>query len=317
MEKRKKTAILIPCYNESKTIEKVIRDHQAVMPHADIYVYDNNSSDGTDEIARKAGAIVRYEYRQGKGNVVRAMFRDIDADCYIMTDGDDTYPAEFALELEKQILENRADMVIGDRLSSTYFTENKRPFHNIGNVLVRKLINILFKAEVKDIMTGSRGFTKEFIKSFPVTSKGFEIETEMTIFALDNNFKIVEVEIDYRDRPEGSESKLNTYSDGYKVLRTIGTLFRDTKPYSFFSIISLILVVISGIFFVPILMNYLDTGTVAKYPTLIVITALWIIAIIGFFSGVILEVLKKQHRHNFERYLNMLNEIWNQDKTKR
>nr|WP_320023828.1 glycosyltransferase family 2 protein [uncultured Acetobacterium sp.] len=316
MEKIQKTAILIPCYNESKTIEKVIRDHQAVMPHADIYVYDNNSSDGTDEIARKAGAIVRYEYRQGKGNVVRAMFRDIDADCYIMTDGDDTYPAEFALELEKQILENRADMVIGDRLSSTYFTENKRPFHNIGNVLVRKLINILFKAEVKDIMTGSRGFTKEFIKSFPVTSKGFEIETEMTIFALDNNFKIVEVEIDYRDRPEGSESKLNTYTDGYKVLKTIGTLFRDTKPYSFFSIISLILVVIGGAFFVPIVMNYLDTGTVAKYPTLIVITALWIIAIIGFFSGVILEVLKKQHRHNFERYLNMLNEIWNQDKTK-
>ncbi|MBI4855287.1 MAG: glycosyltransferase [Acetobacterium woodii] len=316
MEKIQKTAILIPCYNESKTIEKVIRDHQAVMPHADIYVYDNNSSDGTDEIARKAGAIVRYEYRQGKGNVVRAMFRDIDADCYIMTDGDDTYPAEFALELEKQILENRADMVIGDRLSSTYFTENKRPFHNIGNVLVRKLINILFKAEVKDIMTGSRGFTKEFIKSFPVTSKGFEIETEMTIFALDNNFKIVEVEIDYRDRPEGSESKLNTYTDGYKVLRTIGTLFRDTKPYSFFSIISLILFIIGGAFFIPILMNYLDTGTVAKYPTLIVITALWIIAIIGFFSGVILEVLKKQHRHNFERYLNMLNEIWNQDKTK-
>ena len=188
MEKNKKTAILIPCYNESKTIAKVIKDHQTVMPHADIYVYDNNSSDGTAEIAQKAGAIVRYEYRQGKGNVVRAMFRDIDADCYIMTDGDDTYPAEFALELEKQIYSNRADMAIGDRLSSTYFTENKRPFHNIGNVLVRKLINVFFKAGVKDIMTGSRGFTKEFIKSFPVTSKGFEIETEMTIFALDNNY---------------------------------------------------------------------------------------------------------------------------------
>ncbi len=309
----KKTAILIPCYNESKTIEKVIKDHQAVMPHAEIYVYDNNSSDGTDEIARNAGAIVRYEYRQGKGNVVRSMFRDIDADCYIMTDGDDTYPAEFALELEKQIYSERADMVIGDRLSSTYFTENKRPFHNIGNVLVRKLINVLFKAEVKDIMTGSRGFTKAFVKSFPVTSKGFEIETEMTIFALDNNFKIVEVPIDYRDRPEGSESKLNTYTDGYKVLRTIGTLFRDTKPYLFFSIVSLILLLIGGAFFMPILINYFETGTVAKYPTLIVVTAMWVIAIISFFSGVILQVLKKQHRHNFERYLNMLNEIWRKE----
>jgi len=313
MEQTKKTAILIPCYNESKTIEKVIKDHQALMPYAEIYVYDNNSSDGTDEIARNAGAIVRHEYRQGKGNVVRSMFRDIDADCYIMTDGDDTYPAEFALELEKQIYNKRADMVIGDRLSSTYFTENKRPFHNIGNVLVRKLINILFKAEVKDIMTGSRGFTKEFVKSFPVTAKGFEIETEMTIFALDNNFKIVEVPIDYRDRPEGSESKLNTYTDGYKVLKTIGTLFRDTKPYMFFSIISLILLIIGAAFFIPILMNYLDTGMVARYPTLIVISALAIIAIISFFCGVILQVLKKQHRHNFERYLNMLNEIWKKE----
>ncbi|MGV8906551.1 MAG: glycosyltransferase family 2 protein [Acetobacterium sp.] len=312
MQKRKRTAILIPCYNEAKTIEKVIKDHQLVMPHADIYVYDNNSSDGTDEIAKKAGAIVCYEYRQGKGNVVRSMFREIDADCYIMTDGDDTYPAEFALELEKQIYNKRADMVIGDRLSSTYFTENKRPFHNIGNIVVRKLINILFKAEVKDIMTGARGFTKEFVKSFPVTSKGFEIETEMTIFALDNNFKIVEVPIDYRDRPEGSESKLNTYSDGYKVLMTIGTLFRDTKPYLFFSIISLILLIIGGAFFVPILMNFLDTGMVARYPTLIVVSALGIIAILSFFCGVILQVLKKQHRHNFERYLNMLNEIWDQ-----
>lgn len=309
MERRKRTAILIPCYNESKTIEKVIMDHRAVIPHADIYVYDNNSSDGTDVIARNAGAIVRYEYRQGKGNVVRSMFRDIDADCYIMTDGDDTYPAEFALELEKQIYEKRADMVIGDRLSSTYFTENKRPFHNIGNVLVRKLINILFTARVKDIMTGSRGFTKEFVKSFPVTAKGFEIETEMTIFALDNNFRILEIPIDYRDRPEGSESKLNTYSDGYKVLMTIGTLFRDTKPYLFFSIISLLLILFSAFFFTPILINYFETGTVAKYPTLIVVTALWVIAIISFFSGVILQVLKKQHRDNFERHLNLLNEL--------
>jgi glycosyltransferase involved in cell wall biosynthesis len=309
MEKSRKTAVLIPCYNESKTIKKVVEDYKRVMPHADIYVYDNNSADGTDEIARQAGAIVRYEYRQGKGNVVRSMFREIDADCYIMTDGDDTYPAEFALELEKQIYENRADMAIGDRLSSTYFTENKRPFHNIGNVLVRKLINTLFKANVKDIMTGSRGFTKEFVKAFPVTSKGFEIETEMTIFALDNNMKIVEVPIDYRDRPEGSESKLNTYSDGFKVLKTIGSLFRDTKPYLFFSMVSLFLIAIGAAFFIPIVKTYLETGLVDRYPTLIVVTSLWVIAIISYFSGVILQVLKKQHRHNFERYLNMLEEI--------
>jgi len=305
-----KTAILIPCYNEAKTIEKVIKDHQEVMPCAEIYVYDNNSSDGTDEIARNAGAIVRYEYRQGKGNVVRSMFREIDADCYIMTDGDDTYPAEFTLKLEEYIYNKRADMVIGDRLSSTYFTENKRPFHNIGNVLVRKLINVLFKANLKDIMTGSRGFTKEFVRSFPVISKGFEIETEMTIFALDNNFKIKEVTIDYRDRPEGSESKLDTYSDGYKVIMTIGTLFRDTKPYMFFSIISSILLLVGVSLFIPILISYTQTGLVERYPTLIVICALGIIALLSFFCGVILQVLKKQHRHNFEWYLNMIHEIW-------
>lgn len=313
MKKSKKTVILIPCYNEAKTIAKVINDYKEVMPHAEIVVYDNNSTDGTDELAKKAGAKVTYEYRQGKGNVIRSMFRDIDADCYIMTDGDDTYPAEFALELEKQILEKKADMVIGDRMSLTYFNENKRPFHNIGNVLVRKLINILFKANVKDIMTGSRGFNREFVKSFPVTSKGFEVETEMTIFALDNNFKITEVAIDYRDRPEGSESKLNTYSDGYKVLKTIGSLFRDTQPYLFFSIISLLLVTIGLGFFIPIVIDYFETGLVDKYPTLIVVTSMWVIAIISYFSGVILQVLKKQHRHNFERYLNMMQAIWKKE----
>lgn len=313
MKKNIKTVVLIPCYNEAKTIEKVIDDYRDVMPHAEIFVYDNNSTDGTGEIAKKAGATVSYEYRQGKGNVIRSMFRDIDADCYIMTDGDDTYPAEFALELEEQILQGKADMAIGDRLSSTYFTENKRPFHNIGNVLVRKLINTLFKADVKDIMTGSRGFNREFVKSFPVTSKGFEVETEMTIFALDNNFKIVEVAIDYRDRPEGSESKLNTYSDGYKVLKTIGSLFRDTQPYLFFSIISLLLVAIGLGFFIPILIAYFETGLVDKYPTLIIITSMWVIAIISYFSGVILQVLKKQHRHNFERHLNMLHTIWKKE----
>lgn len=311
MEDKRKTAVLIPCYNESKTIRKVVEDYKRVMPHAEIYVYDNNSSDGTDQIARDAGAIVRYEYRQGKGNVVRTMFREIDAECYIMTDGDDTYPAEFAPELEKQIYDKKADMAIGDRLSATYFTENKRLFHNMGNILVRKLINVLYKANVKDIMTGSRGFSREFIKAFPVTAKGFEIETEMTIFALDNNLKIVEVPIDYRDRPLGSESKLNTYIDGFKVLATIGALFRDTKPYLFFSIVSIFLLALGGILFFPILRVYFETGLVDRYPTLIMVSGIWVIAIISYFSGVVLQVLKNQQRQNFERYLNLMEEIRN------
>lgn len=301
-----KTAVLIPCYNEAKTIKKVVEDYKKVLPHAEIYVYDNNSSDGTDKIARDAGAIVRYEYKQGKGNVVRSMFRDIDADCYIMTDGDDTYPAEDAIALEEAILSGKADMAIGDRLSSTYFTENKRPFHNTGNVLVRKMINFLFHASVKDIMTGLRGFNKEFVKSFPVISKGFEIETEMTIFALDSNFSIVEVPIGYRDRPEGSESKLNTYSDGFKVIKTIVGLFKDTRPFAFFTAISVIILIICLGFFIPILVSYVNTGIVNKYPTLIVISAAGTIAIINYFCGVILSVLKKQHQHNFERFLNLL-----------
>ena len=219
--KNKKIAVLIPCYNESKTIEKVIKDYRRVLRDADIYVYDNNSNDDTDKIAKKAGAIVRYEYRQGKGNVIRSMFRDIEADCYLMIDGDDTYPSENATDMCELVLSGRADMVIGDRLSSTYFTENKRPFHNFGNRIVRFLINKLFKNNVKDIMTGYRAFSREFVKSFPVLSKGFEIETEMTIHAVDKNFKLVEIPVTYRDRPEGSVSKLNTYSDGFKVLKTI------------------------------------------------------------------------------------------------
>lgn len=241
-----KIAVLIPCYNESKTIAQVVNDYKTALPEADIYVYDNNSKDGTDEMARKAGAIVRYEYRQGKGNVIRSMFRDIDADCYLMIDGDDTYPAENAREMCQLVLEKGVDMVIGDRLSSTYFEENKRPFHNIGNVMVRALINKMFHNNIKDIMTGYRAFSRPFVKHFPVLSRGFEIETEMTIHALDKNFLLQEVPVTYRDRPEGSVSKLNTYSDGFKVIMTIFKLFRDYKPLIFFSIIAFILLLIAA-----------------------------------------------------------------------
>lgn len=304
-----KTAVLIPCYNEAKTIGKVVTDFKEKMPHADIYVYDNNSTDNTAEIAEEAGAIVRYEHKQGKGNVVRTMFREVEADCYVMVDGDDTYPADFGPQLEKLVLSGRADMAVGDRLSSTYFTENKRPFHNFGNVLVRRMINFLFRAKLNDIMTGARAFSWNFVKSYPVISKGFEIETEMTIFALDNNFAIVEEPIAYQDRPQGSESKLNTYSDGLKVLKTIFNLFKDTKPMAFFSIISLILLLISFGFFLPILIQFFQTGIVDKFPTLIVISALAVIALLNFFCGVILSVLKKQHRQNFERELTILHEL--------
>ena len=304
-----KTAVLIPCYNEAKTIGRVVADFKEKMPHADIYVYDNNSTDNTAELAEQAGAIVRYEHKQGKGNVVRTMFREVDADCYVMVDGDDTYPADFGPRLEQLVLSGKADMAVGDRLSSTYFTENKRPFHNFGNVLVRRMINFLFRAKLNDIMTGARAFSKDFVKSFPVISKGFEIETEMTIFALDNNFAIKEVPIAYQDRPQGSESKLNTYSDGLKVLKTIVNLFKDPKPLAFFSILSLILLLISFGFFLPILIQFVQTGIVDKFPTLIVISALTVIALLNFFCGVILSVLKKQHRQNFERQLTVLHEL--------
>lgn len=244
-----KTAVLIPCYNESKTIGKVIQDFKKVLPHADIYVYDNNSTDNTDKIAKESGAIVKYEYAQGKGNVVRSMFREIKADCYIMVDGDDTYPAEPSKEFEKLILNGKADMVIGDRLSSTYFEENDRRFHNTGNRVVRKLINLFFKSELNDIMTGMRAFNYNFVKSFPIQSKEFEIETEMSVFALINNFKIKEIPVEYRDRIEGSESKLNTYKDGYKVIMMIFALIRDEKPLLFFSTSSLLLLIIGEFIF--------------------------------------------------------------------
>lgn len=299
----KKIAILIPCYNESKTIEKVIKDYKSVLPDADIYVYDNNSSDGTDIIAKEAGAIVRYEYRQGKGNVIRSMFKDIDADCYLMIDGDDTYPKESAIEMCNLILDKKADMVIGDRLSSTYFKENKRPFHNFGNVLVRGLINTLFKSKVRDIMTGYRAFSRDFVKTFPVLSKGFEIETEMTIHALDKNFLLKEIPIEYRDRPDGSVSKLNTFSDGFKVLKTIARLFKEYKPQIFFNIIAAIFFIVSVIFAIPVFAEYFKTGLVPRIPTLIFSGFLAVISILMIVCGLILEVIVKKHRQLFELIL--------------
>lgn len=303
---KKNIAVLIPCYNESKTIEKVVKDYKKVLPDADIYVYDNNSKDKTDEIASRAGAIVKYEYRQGKGNVIRSMFRDINADCYLMIDGDDTYPAENAKEMCDLILEGKADMVIGDRLSSTYFTENKRPFHNFGNRIVRFLINKLFKNDIKDIMTGYRAFSYEFVKGFPVLSKGFEIETEMTIHAVDKNFKLIEIPVTYRDRPEGSVSKLNTYKDGIRVLKTIFTLFKEYKPALFFNIFACISLIISLILGIPIICEYFKTKLVLRFPTLMVSLLLLGLSIILWATGTILQVIVKKHKQLYELYLNTL-----------
>ena len=303
---KSKIAVLIPCYNESKTVEKVIKDYKESLPEADIYVYDNNSTDGTDEIARKAGAIVRYEYRQGKGNVIRSMFRQIDADCYLMVDGDDTYPAENAREMCDLVLEGKADMVVGDRLSSTYFTENKRPFHNFGNHIVRLLINKLFKNKIKDIMTGYRAFSYEFVKTYPVLSKGFEIETEMTIHAVDKNFMIRELPVTYRDRPEGSVSKLNTYKDGFKVLKMIATLFKEYKPFFFFNIVAVLMGILSLVFIIPVFMDYFETGIVLRFPTLIVGGFLMVASILSFICGVILDVIVKKHKQLYELMLNQL-----------
>ncbi len=301
-----KIAVLIPCYNESLTIEKVVSDYKEALPEATIYVYDNNSSDHTDELARKAGAKVVYEYRQGKGNVIRSMFRDIDAECYLMIDGDDTYPAENAKEMVDLVLNKGVDMVIGDRLSSTYFTENKRPFHNMGNRVVRGLINHLFHSNVKDIMTGYRAFSRLFVKSFPVLSKGFEIETEMTIHALDKNFLLEEIPVTYRDRPEGSESKLNTVSDGMKVLKTIASLFRDYKPLLFFSCASIICLLLGIGFFVPVFVSYIHTGLVEKIPTIIVSGVVFTVGILLWICGLILDVVVKKHRQLYEIELNQL-----------
>ncbi len=302
-----KIAVLIPCYNEEKTIEKVVTDTKKALPEAVIYVYDNNSTDKTAEIAGRAGAVVRHEYVQGKGAVIRRMFREIDAECYVMVDGDDTYPMEFAPEMVDRVLKYNSDMVVGDRLSSTYFTENKRPFHNMGNSLVRAAINQLFDCEIKDIMTGFRAFSYNFVKTFPVLSRGFEIETEMTIHAVYNRMQIDNVVIEYRDRPEGSESKLNTYSDGFKVLFTIVKLYKDYKPMAFFSLLALVLVVLSTAFLIPVLIDYAHTGMVAKFPTLIVCCFVYLAAIQSLFSGLILSNLALANRREFEFNLTTLN----------
>ena len=311
-----KIAVLIPCYNESKTIKKVVEDFKRELPEATIYVYDNNSKDGTDKIAKEAGAVVRYERKQGKGNVIRSMFRDIDAQCYIMTDGDDTYPAENAREMCKAVLERNADMVVGDRLSSTYFTENKRPFHNTGNVLVRKLINMIYKSDIRDVMTGYRAFSYEFVKTFPVLSKGFEIETEMTIHALDKNMDVENIVIEYRDRPKGSESKLNTYTDGMKVIKTIGTLYKDYRPFSFFTWVAVLLAIIGLAFLIPVLIDYMHTGLVPKMPSFIASVFFFRCSIQSLFGGLILQTVIKRSKQDFEIKLNQYKDRFEDLKSK-
>lgn len=301
-----KVAVLIPCYNEEKTITKVVSDARRALPEAVIYVYNNNSSDRTAELAAAAGAVVRNEYMQGKGNVIRRMFREIDAQCYIMVDGDDTYPMEAAPEMVQLVLEKNSDMVVGDRLSSTYFTENKRPFHNFGNSLVRGSINRLFDCSIKDIMTGYRAFSYDFVKTFPVLSRGFEIETEMTIHAVYNNMQIDNVIVDYRDRPEGSTSKLDTFGDGFRVLGTIFNLYRNYKPLGFYGLLALLLAVVSACFFIPVLTDYVHTGLVAKFPTLIVCGFVMLAAIQSLFSGLILSNLERNNRRSFEMERNRL-----------
>ena len=295
-----KIAVLIPCYNEEKTVAKVVADFRRVLPEAVIYVYNNNSSDRTAELAAAAGAVVREEYLQGKGNVIRRMFREIDAECYIMADGDDTYPAESAREMADRVLHHQADMVVGDRLSSTYFEQNKRPFHNFGNSLVRWSINLLFRSDIRDIMTGYRAFSYAFVKTFPVLSKGFEIETEMSIHAIDKNLQVENVVVEYRDRPEGSVSKLNTYSDGFKVLRTILRLYRSYHPLPFFAAIALVLALLSLGFFLPVFRAYLRTGLVDKIPTLVVCGFTMIAALMSLFAGLVLSNIVHQNRQNFE-----------------
>lgn len=316
-EMRKKIAVLIPCYNEAATVKKVVSDFRLALPEAEIYVYDNNSTDQTSQIAEEAGALVRHEYRQGKGNVIRSMFRQIDADCYILTDGDDTYPAQNAAEMAELVLSGKADMVIGDRLSSTYFAENKRLFHGTGNRLVRFLINKLFQSNIKDIMTGYRAFGRLFVKTFPVLSKGFEIETEMTIHALDKNFLIREIPVAYRDRPEGSVSKLNTVPDGIRILRTIAFLFREYRPMLFFSLAALIVGAISLIFLMPVLAEFFRTGLVPRFPTLIVSGVMATIALLLWICGLILDVVIRKHREEFELELNRCQEDFGKEEAGR
>ena len=295
-----KIAVLIPCYNEAATVAQVTRAFRRALPEAVVYVYDNNSTDGTAEIAAEAGAVVRYERQQGKGNVIRRMFAEVDAECYLMVDGDDTYPADAAREMTDQVLLHGADMVVGDRLSSTYFEQNKRPFHGFGNRLVRAGINLLFHNNVKDIMTGYRAFSYRFVKTMPVVSAGFEIETEMSIHAVDKNMRISNVVVNFRDRPAGSQSKLNTYSDGFRVLRTILRLFRTYRPGSFFGIIALALMLVALIFLAPVLVTYGKTGLVPRFPTLIVCGFVMLAAVQSFFAGQILKTINQKNRQDFE-----------------
>jgi len=304
-----KIAVLIPCYNEALTIEKVVTDFKTELPQSTIYVYDNNSTDNTYELATQAGAIVRKEYRQGKGNVVRSMFRDIHAECYILVDGDDTYPAKHAKEMADMVLKNKVDMVVGDRLSTTYFTENKRPFHNSGNVLVRWLVNFMFKGTIKDIMSGYRAFSYLFVKSYPIVTKGFELETDMTIFALDKNLYVRSTPIEYSDRPEGSFSKLNTFSDGFKVLGTIFRLCKNYRPLTFFGIIAVFLFLAGGGTFVSVLVDYVRTGLVLRFPTLFVSLFIILVSIMSFVCGLILETVASNSRQSYEIRFMQVNEL--------
>lgn len=311
MENQQKTAVLIPCYNEALTIAKVVHDFRQVLPDADIYVYDNNSTDGSADLAKEAGAIVRHEYKQGKGNVLRSMFSDIDADCYIMVDADDTYPAEDAVQMERIILDNRADMVIGDRLNTTYFEENKRPFHDFGNKLVRWMVNSFFDGDLQDIMTGYRAMNRRFVKEYPLLSKGFEVETEMSLFALDGNYLVREIPVNYRDRPAGSESKLNTFADGFRVIKTIIMLFRDYKPLWFFGMLSLLTFILGTILFIPILHEFAVTHLVERFPTLFVSIFLYIASLLFFCSGMILDVLKNNQRKSRELIVKQIDQLKN------
>lgn len=308
-----KLAVLIPCYNEAQTVAKVVGDFKRALPQATVYVYDNNSTDGTAGLAAAAGAIVRHEYRQGKGNVLRRMFREIDAEVYVLVDGDDTYPAEAAPEMAALVREKQADMVVGDRLSSTYYLENKRPFHNFGNDLVRFCTNRLFGGRIKDIMTGYRAFSYRFVKTYPVLSQGFEIETEMTIHALERGMQVENVVIEYRDRPAGSESKLNTYADGFKVLRTIARLYKNYHPFGFFGTLAALLALVSAAFVAPVLAEYFATGLVPRFPTLIVCGLAMVAALLLFIAGVILSSQLAKDKRDFEFQLHTVQHWQNRE----
>lgn len=313
--KMKKIAVLIPCYNERGNIEKVVGDFKQQLPYAEIYVYDNNSTDGTAKAAAAAGAIVKYERRQGKGNVIRSMFREIEADCYVMVDGDDTYPAECVSEMVRFVVEEDYDMVVGDRLTSTYFKVNKRKFHNAGNIIVRKFINRLFKSNITDIMSGYRAFSRTFVKTCPVLSKGFEVETEMTIHALYNDAKIATVPVEYRDRQEGSFSKLNTVQDGFKVLGTIFNMYREYKPMNFFGVFSVIFIGFGIIMFLPVIKEYIQTGLVPKMPSLITAGIFLVLSLVSFVCGIILDVVTKKNRQNYEMQYTLHNTLSTIQKT--